>query len=187
MNEGFIERLRVAFDNASMAEVARRLEIPHATVRNYYHGRLPAPDVLVKIAKETGVSLNWLLMGTGERYTGEIAPIDLGRFLEHKIEKMIEDRIEQIVDQRFNSFREKESTRAVFEPFDVESAVMRHNDPQIVMQDWFHHEGRDFPQDYGIVFFRGWETFSLRDKVAAVIDAKKALDRSLETTVDKSV
>ena len=68
VNSGFVDRLRAAFGDASMAVVARRLGIPHATVRNYYQGRLPAPEVLIKIAAETGISLNWLLMGTGEMF-----------------------------------------------------------------------------------------------------------------------
>ena len=65
MSEEFIQRLQRAFDYASMAEIARRIGVPHATVRNYFQGRLPAPDVLIKIANETNVSLNWLLTGKG--------------------------------------------------------------------------------------------------------------------------
>src|SRR5690606_18488924 len=58
----FQERLSSAFGNASMAEIARRINAPHATVRNYFQGRMPAPEVLIKIANETNVSLNWLLL-----------------------------------------------------------------------------------------------------------------------------
>ena len=57
LSRDFIDRLNTAFDNVTMADVARRLKIPHATVRNYYQGRLPASEVLIKIANETGVSL----------------------------------------------------------------------------------------------------------------------------------
>lgn len=64
----FAERLQEAFAAASMAEIARRLGLPHATVRNYFNGRLPAADILGKIADETNVSLNWLLTGNGPRY-----------------------------------------------------------------------------------------------------------------------
>src|SRR5436189_3553843 len=94
MNRDFIERLDRTFDNATMAEVARRLKIPHATVRNYYkEGRLPAPDVLIKIAGETGVSLNWLLTGLGDMYAGQSPPVGLGRFIEQKIGEMIDERL----------------------------------------------------------------------------------------------
>ena len=90
VNKEFVERLNIAFDHGSMADVARRLGIPHASVRNYYGGRLPAPEVLIKIANVTGVSLNWLLAGTGDRYAGQVGPIGLGKFIEEKIAEMID-------------------------------------------------------------------------------------------------
>ena len=81
MTEKFQDRLKQVFDNASMAEIARRLELPHATVRNYFQGRMPAPEVLIKIANETNVSLNWLLTGKGELFAGGAAPLrDLDKF-----------------------------------------------------------------------------------------------------------
>jgi len=171
MNKDFIERFRSAFSGASMAEVARRLKIPHATVRNYYRGRLPAPDVLIKIANETGVSLNWLLIGTGDKYSGQNASVELGRFIEEKISEMIDRKLESTPGR---NLRDGHS-----DTFDVESAVLRLDDPQAVMKEWFNFENREYPQDYGVVFFRGWEAFSLSDKIEAVADAKKVLDRSL--------
>lgn len=168
MNREFVQRLQVAFDNESMADVARRLKIPHATVRNYYQGRLPAPEVLIKIANETGVSLNWLLIGSGEKYAGRIEPVGLGRFLEEKIEQMIDKKL-----------AESNKNPNPDHIFDVEAAVLRLNDPQTVMSEWFEYENRQYPQDYGVVFFRGWESFSLNDKIEAVTDAKRVLDRSL--------
>jgi len=174
MNREFIERLNTAFENASMADVARRLKMPHATVRNYYQGRLPAPEVLIKIALETGVSLNWLLIGTGNMYAGDTAPIGLGRFLEEKIGEIIDQKLATKVDgiQDLGAV-----DQTVF--FDVEAVVLRLDDPQKIMNEWFRHEGRKCPKDYGVVFFNGWESFSPADKIAAVRDAKKALDRAL--------
>ena len=172
MNDEFILRLRKAFDNASMAVVARRLGIPHATVRNYYQGRLPAPEVLIKIATETGVSLNWLLIGTGDMYAGQTPPVGLGKFIEAKIAEMI--------DQRLTAFgRVDVADLGATDEFDVESALAATDDPQRVMSDWFAFEGREYPKDFGVVFFRGWESFSSEDKVAAIMDAKRVLDRSL--------
>lgn len=175
MNRDFIERLHAAFDNASMAEVARRLKIPHATVRNYYQGRLPAPVVLIKIANETGVSLNWLLIGSGDRYAGQIAPIGLGKFIEEKIGEIIEKKLASLGKEVVTEL----GTIDLRGVFDVEAAVLRLDDPQLVMGEWFRHESREYPQDFGIVFFRGWESFSNEDKIAAVHDAKRVLDRSL--------
>jgi transcriptional regulator with XRE-family HTH domain len=174
-NKDFIVRLRKLFEGESMADVARRLDMPHATVRNYYNGRLPAPEVLMKIANETGVSLNWLLIGAGDMYGGQRPPIGLGKFLE--------ERITEIVDQRIASLGKDVVTELKTvdfrEAFDVEAAVLKFKDPQSVMSEWFRYEGREYPQDYGIVFFRGWAAFSQEDRVAAVYDAKRVLDRSL--------
>lgn len=175
MNRDFIERLHKAFDNASMADVARRLNIPHATVRNYYQGRLPAPEVLIKIANETSVSLNWLLAGTGDMYAGQRPPVGLGKFIEERILEIVDQRL---ADLGIGGARELGSVD-IRDEFDVEAAVLQLSDPQRVMNEWFRFEGRDYPLDYGVVLFRGWETFSVEDKVAAVRDAKRVLDRSL--------
>jgi transcriptional regulator with XRE-family HTH domain len=167
MNEGFVDRLGKAFGGQSVAKVARRLGVSHATVRNYYLGRLPSPEVLILIANETGVSLNWLLMGEGTVYAGKRSPIT--------IDQLIEERVAEILDKRLGPGEHK----APPPEFDVEAAVERFNDPERVMSEWLRFEGRDFPRDYGIVFFRGWESFSPEVKIAAVRDAKRVLDRSL--------
>ncbi len=174
MNDDFILRLRRTFDNETMAVVARRLGIPHATVRNYFkEGRLPAPEVLMKIATETGVSLNWLLMGRGEMFVGDMEPIGLGKFIESKIAEMIDRKLAGLSDV------EELGDIDLRAEFDIEAAVLRLGDPQAVMDEWFRHDGRDCPQDCGLVFFRGWETFSHEEKIAAIRDAKRVLDRSL--------
>ena len=167
----FVDRLSAAFDHGSMADVARRLGLPHATVRNYFReGRLPAPEVLILIARETGVSLNWLLLGTGGMYAGETAPIELGRFLEQKIHQIIDQRLAEA------GIGPTSPTRSDIQEFDVEGAINRLDDPQHVMQEWLAFEGREYPSDFGIVFFRGWESYSPAEKIAAVRDARRALD-----------
>lgn len=169
----FVERLKLAFDGEIVADVARRLGTPHATVRNYYLGRLPSAEVLIKIAAETGVSLNWLLLGIGDMYAGDRPPVSIGRFLDEKIAEMIDSRIAELTGTA--------AKPAARDEFDIAAAVVRLNDPRLIMGEWLGHEGREFPDDYGIVFFNGWETFSTEDKIEAVRDAKRALDRSLKT------
>lgn len=175
-NTEFVKRLAMTFDGATMAVVARRLGIPHATVRNYYkEGRLPAPEVLIKIANVTGVSLNWLLLGRGEMYAGELPPLDLGRFIEAKIGEIVDRRLAAInipVDELGSIDTPPE--------FDIETAVTIYSDPQTIMNEWFIYEGREVPADYGVVFFRGWESFTEDEKIAAVRDAKRVLDRTLD-------
>lgn len=169
MNKDFVERLNLVFEYGSMAEVARRLSIPHATVRNYYQGRLPAPEVLIKIARETSVSLNWLLDGTGEMYAGKAERLGIGRFLEGKIA--------EIVDRRL-----AERGFVAAEPeFDVAAAIASFNDPQSVMAEWLRFEGREYPSDYGVVFFKGWDGFTADERISAIRDAKAALDEALGT------
>src|SRR5258706_9394714 len=143
MNLEFIKRLHTAFNNASMADVARRLKMPHATVRNYYQGRLPAPEVLIKIAKETGVSLNWLLIGTGNMYAGETAPIGLGRFLEEKINEIIDHRLAAKAAGDIQDLGAVDQAAA----FDVQAALLRADDPEGGMSGGFRHEGRKYPKD----------------------------------------
>ncbi|NOT47121.1 MAG: helix-turn-helix domain-containing protein [Acidobacteria bacterium] len=175
MNNDFTERLKKAFDNASMAEVARRIDVPHATVRNYYQGRMPAPEVLIKIANQTHVSLNWLLTGTGPVFIGDARPASFDRFLN--------DRIGEVVDRMLTErgVYSVEDLGSIDEPplFDVTSAVLEFGDPHRVMSEWFRHEGREYPEDFGVAFFRGWDGFSPDEKVDAVRDAKKVIDRTL--------
>jgi AcrR family transcriptional regulator len=173
MAKEFSERLSEAFDKATMAAIARRLGVPHATVRNYFGGRMPSPEVLIKIARETNVSLNWLLTGTGERFVRYDRAVDLGQVLEQKIEQIVDAKLAE----RFGKAAPKE--RRTISEFDVEGAVGRLNDPQRVMSEWFAFEGHEYPQDFGVVFFQGWESFSDSEKLDAVRDARKVLDRTL--------
>jgi len=176
MNKEFVSRLDKAFEHRSMADVARKLGLSHATVRNYYLGRLPAPEVLIKIAVQTNVSLNWLLIGTGDMYGGQKPAIGLGRFLEEKIGEIVDQKLaslgKDVVAELGNvNFRDA---------FDVESAVLELDDPQKVMSEWLAYDDLEYSPDYGIAFFGGWETFSPDDKIAAVKDARSVLDRSFQ-------
>lgn len=175
MNKDFTERLKRAFEFASMAEVARQIDVPHATVRNYFQGRMPAPEVLIKIANQTHVSLNWLLTGVEPMFLGEARPASFDRFLN--------ERISEVVDQilAVRGIAPVEDLGTIDEPpaFDIVNAVNRLADPHMVMSEWFRYEGREYPADFGVVFFKGWESFDPEEKIDAVRDAKKVLDRTL--------
>jgi AcrR family transcriptional regulator len=175
MKDDFTARFRELFEFGSMADIARQLGVPHATVRNYFSGRLPAPEVLIKIANTTGVSLNWLLIGTGEKFVQRVKPVDIGR--------MLEERIEQMIDQKLAARREGVQELGTVDEapeFDVEAAIRSIDDPQKVMNEWFRHEGREYPSDYGVVFFQGWSSYTFEEKAEAIRDAKKVLDRTLK-------
>lgn len=176
MAESFEDRLKQAFGFATMAVIARRLKIPHATVRNYFQGRMPAPEVLIKIANETSVSLNWLLIGTGEMFTAGSQKLDLGKLFDQRIEEIVDAKLAARLTREVQDLGEVDLLPA----FDVESAVLMYDNPHKTMSEWFTHEGREYPKDFGVMFFQGWETFTSEEKLDAVRDAKKVLDRTLK-------
>jgi transcriptional regulator with XRE-family HTH domain len=176
MNEGFPGRLSAAFENQTMAQIARRIGVPHATVRNYFQGRLPSPEVLIKIASATQISLNWLLMGEGEMFTEVGARRDIGRLIEDRIGEIV---VQKLAERRTGTVQELGTVDAA-PPFDVEASLARSGDPHKVMSEWFRHEKRRYPKDFGVDFFRGWEAFTDQERVDAIRDAKKVLDRTLK-------
>lgn len=174
-NTKFQDRLARIFDYGTMAEIARRLDLPHATIRNYFGGRLPSPEVLIKIADATNVSLNWLLMGKGEMYAGKPKGLDIGIVFEERIAEIVDRMLAERLDPNAIRPAAIEAARS----FDVDDAIGRLPDPNDVMGEWFRFEGREYPQDFGVVFFQGWESFTPSERRDAVHDAKKVLDRTL--------
>lgn len=174
-DKAFQERLGRIFDYGSMADIARRLGLPHATVRNYFGGRLPAPEVLIKISDVTNVSLNWLLTGKGDMYAGEPKGLDVGRVIDARIAEIVDRKLAE----RFDAGVQQLGTIDEPQSFDVGAAINRFGDPEKVMAEWFKFEGRKYPKDFGVVFFQGWESFAEDERVDAIHDAKKVLDRTL--------
>jgi transcriptional regulator with XRE-family HTH domain len=65
---GFVKRFKEAFNHRSNAEIARRCKVNEATIKLCVDGeRLPTPDTLILIQRQTGISLDWLLTGKGKR------------------------------------------------------------------------------------------------------------------------
>ena len=174
-DKAFQERLGRIFDNRSMADIARRIGLPHATVRNYFGGRLPAPEVLIKIVEVTNVSINWLLTGKGEMYVGDPKGLDIGILIDARIAEIVDRKLAE----RFEPDVQQLGTIDEPQPFDVGAAIDKFGDPQRVMAEWFKFEGRKYPKDFGVVFFQGWESYSENEKAEAIKDAKKVLDRAL--------
>lgn len=69
IDEEFAKRFQSLFDTDNFSKIGERLGITHVSVQNYWYGRrLPAPDILKKIANVTNVSINWLLSEQGSKY-----------------------------------------------------------------------------------------------------------------------
>lgn len=69
--DGFPQRLRTAIGDTSIRAFARACGLSDAAVRQYLAGQSePTRPVLLAMARETGVSLEWLLTGRGEAQPG---------------------------------------------------------------------------------------------------------------------
>jgi cellulose biosynthesis protein BcsQ len=60
-------RLKEAFNGVSQTQIARQLGLSNSAVNNYVEGRIPAAEMLVKIANLTGYSIHWLITGEGPK------------------------------------------------------------------------------------------------------------------------
>ena len=80
-----------ACEATTVADVARKLQVPHPTARNYVQeGRLPAADILIRIKEETNVSLDWLLTGNGPKYIAEDSYSGLPVHLRREVKRVAE-------------------------------------------------------------------------------------------------
>lgn len=69
--EDFYRRFKELVDEVAggkRSAFAREVGLPDSTVQSYFVMKIqPTADKLIKIAKKTGVNLNWLLLGEGPR------------------------------------------------------------------------------------------------------------------------
>jgi phage repressor protein C with HTH and peptisase S24 domain len=63
----FAERLRFATGDESVNSLAKRCDIPEATMRGYFKGRFPTADKAFTIATKLDVNLDWLVGGIGSK------------------------------------------------------------------------------------------------------------------------
>lgn len=67
-NLDFVKRFEEVCGTSQPADVARFLNIPYQTAKNYLQGRLPDSSVLKLISERTPYSIHWLLTGRGEKF-----------------------------------------------------------------------------------------------------------------------
>ena len=73
MNRQFSIRLGAAIEALGFTPTlfARRARIPQGTISKCLNGHVPTARILMRLAKSTGKSVDWLLGGTGRAIPGE--------------------------------------------------------------------------------------------------------------------
>lgn len=66
--EGYPERLKELIGPNSVRAFAVKVGIKSTTLQNQLNGAVPGIDSAAMIANETGVSLDWLIKGVGDKY-----------------------------------------------------------------------------------------------------------------------
>lgn len=61
--------------------------------------------------------------------------------------------------------------------FDIEYAIENHDDWVDVVKEWYEFEGQEMPETMGASFMGGWKSFDKRQKIDAITDFKRFLDR----------
>lgn len=64
--------------------------------------------------------------------------------------------------------------------FDLDYSVTRNEDWQEILEEWYDFEGRVMPDFGGVAFMGGWESFTHKQRVAAITDLKMMLDRTVD-------
>ena len=73
MNSQFSIRLAEAIEASGVnpTQFARRAKVPQGTVSKCLNGHVPTARILMRLAKSTGKSVDWLLGGTGRTILGD--------------------------------------------------------------------------------------------------------------------
>lgn len=89
------------------------------------------------------------------------------------------DSITNIVHNALQRAIPPQAPAAVAE-FDLETEIRDGLPPDVIMSKWLIYEGKEPPQDYGLLMFGGWETMTPEERTDALRDAKKVLDRNFQ-------
>ena len=73
MEKEFSARLRTVIQAMGLnpTRFARKAGVPQGTISKCLNGHVPTPRVLLRIARATGKSVDWLLTGKGQGGSGE--------------------------------------------------------------------------------------------------------------------
>jgi transcriptional regulator with XRE-family HTH domain len=200
----FGERLRQAFNNASNAEIARKLGVSEPAIGNYVKGRIPDADKLLQISTLTGCNLHWLLTGEGRRLAEPDHPHDFQLDRDHPndfkldpdhpddayIERIHPNDYADIPQRRTvavaleRRIREivREELQAVtdkIDEYDIEAGVKKYDNALPVLMEWYAHDHLP-PPTIGVLAFSGWEKLSLEQKVEQIRNYREAYEEDKE-------
>lgn len=82
------KRIKEAFGDATDTAIARRCRTTPTTIKAYTDGeRLPVAEMLMQMHRATGVSLDWLLLGKGQKFMVEKPAVE---FDDGELDKLTE-------------------------------------------------------------------------------------------------
>ncbi len=176
MKNSFGERLLLAFNGAKQVEIAERLNITPTAVRNYLSGRIPDGDKLHQISEETNVNIHWLITGEGPSEIQTERTVPLKREFDPLMNRdALAEMIREIVREEMNASAHTQELGQI-DAFDLEAAVVRHQNPNTILNKWIKHDGGELRAGDGFLF-KGYEEKSTAERMAAITDAKKAIDK----------
>lgn len=173
MTTSFEERLLGLF-GLNLKEIAEKLGVNYHTFRNWAkETRDIPPSELAKIAKMTNVSLNWLLLGEGEKYQSPAATPDLIDVLNSHLRRIIREEI-AASSQAKDSVQELGSVDEF-----LADSVSRFDDASTVLMLWYAHDHLPVPE-LSPVSFSGWADMTLEQKVRQIKFIRESLEEEKE-------
>lgn len=129
-------------------------------------------DAVKKISNYFGSNLGveWLISKP------EVYFPSFDKLLDLKIREIVRDELDKLEKKRKPLPTQDLGT---IDEFDIKQSINKYNDPYLVLEDWFHHEGRDMPKDFaGFIPKKAWNELSSEEKIKSIKERKELLDKA---------
>lgn len=108
MMSGLGERIREAADEVGgLKRLAENIDVPRRTLGNWLSGTQPKPEHLQRIADTTGVSLQWLISGEGQKKADAVSAMARLAKLTENPGHFTNEEFEELVQSCFNAAMRK--------------------------------------------------------------------------------
>lgn len=175
-DENISKRLVSAFNAKDLKDVATKLDEKYTSLHNWASGRRDFPTkILIKIAKLTNVSIDWILTGEGDKPLKPSDRVNLDETIRKIVREIVREEFELFVTE--NKQIPIQDLGAI-DAFDLEKSIKKYNSVDKVLEDWYRHEGKDIPEGFSGFLYQGWENLSFDEKVEAIKQQKKLLDKT---------